>query len=234
MPNRDNRLLGALPADEHRRLDPYLEHVVLSPRQVLFEDGAPVKRSYFPLRGFISYVAVLEDGPVVETATVGPEGVAGAPLFIEDNAAPTTAVAQVACECLTLPARSLKRLMPDCPTLTALMRGYGQALFAQTLQNVACNTVHTVAERMAKWLLLSADRSLATEFQLTQEFLGQMLGVTRQTVARFAAAFQDAGIIDYRRGKVAIRSRKRLAEAACSCYDTMRRRYESLLPNARN
>ncbi|HTI86270.1 MAG TPA: Crp/Fnr family transcriptional regulator [Alphaproteobacteria bacterium] len=226
-----NRLLSALPTDEYRRLEPHLEHVTLSPRQVLFDEGTPVRRSYFPTSGFISYVAVLEDGPVIEAATVGPEGVAGAPLFIEDVAAPITAVVQMPCTCATISARSLNRVLPESPRLAALMRGYSQALLGQTLQNVACNTVHTVGARMAKWLLLSSDRSHATEFLMTQEFLGQMLGVARQTVAKFAGALQDEGIITYRRGKVSIRSRKRLAETACSCYQAIRRRYDTVLPH---
>jgi CRP-like cAMP-binding protein len=231
VPSVANRLLAALPTDEYRRLAPHLEHVTLSPRQVLFDEGTPVRRSYFPTSGFISYVAVLEDGPVIEAATVGPEGVAGAPLFIEDVAAPITAIVQMPCTCATISARSLTRLLQEMPALATLIRGYSQALLGQTLQNVACNTVHTVGTRMAKWLLLSADRSQSNEFLLTQEFLGQMLGVARQTVAKFASALQEEGIITYRRGKVTIKSRKRLAESACSCYDAIRRRYDSVLPH---
>jgi CRP-like cAMP-binding protein len=226
-----NRLLAALPTEEYRRLEAHLEHVTLSPRQVLFDEGSPVRRSYFPTSGFISYVTVLEDGPVIEAATIGPEGVAGAPLFIEDIAAPITAIVQMPCTCATISARTLTRLLPECPRLGTLVRGYSQALLGQTLQNVACNTVHTVGARMAKWLLLSADRSQSTEFLLTQEFLGQMLGVARQTVAKFASTFQEDGIITYRRGKVSIKSRKRLADAACSCYLAIRRRYDSVLPH---
>ncbi|MGE5537479.1 MAG: Crp/Fnr family transcriptional regulator [Gemmatimonas sp.] len=229
MPNTSNRLLAALPDAEYRLLQPHIEVMTLPQHQVLFGEGMPVRRGYFPLRGFISYVAMLDDGPIVETASIGPEGVAGAPLFSPSGTAPITAIAQMPCQCATIPARTLDDVMQDTPVLAALARRYFEALLAQAFQNVACNSAHSIEQRTAKWLLLSADRAQSDEFPLTQEFLGQMLGVSRQTVARAAAAFEDGGIITYRRGRVTITSRDNLMGVSCSCYVAIRDRYEAVM-----
>jgi len=225
-----NRLLAALTKTDLSRIEPHLEEVTLNQHQVLFEEGRPIKRTYFPHDGLISLVSVFEDGPIIETATVGREGLLGFPLFVENKSAPIRTVVQIAGSAATMPVRPLQRAIAESPSLRALMSQYVHAFLTQTLQTVACNALHPAKERMAKWLLMSADRTNGERVPLTHEFLAEMLGVGRPTVSLIARALQDAGLIDYRRGKLAITDRARLEEVSCPCYGIIRRGYQHVLP----
>jgi CRP-like cAMP-binding protein len=225
-----NRLLAALTKTDLSRLEPHLEEVPLHQHQVLFEEGGPIKRAYFLHSGMVSFVSVFADGPVIETATVGREGVVGCPLFVENKAAPIRAVVQIPGRAATLPVRSFQRVIADSPSLRAVMSHYVHAFLTQALQTVACNAIHSAQERLAKWLLMSADRTNGERVALTHEFLAEMLGVGRPTVSLIAGALQKAGLIDYSRGKLAITDRARLEDVSCPCYGIIRRGYQSVLP----
>jgi CRP-like cAMP-binding protein len=225
-----NRLLAALNKVDLTRLEPHLEEVTLLQHQVLFEQGRPIHRAYFPHDGFISLVTVFEDGPIIETATVGREGMVGNPLFVENKAAPCRGVVQVPGGCTIVSARALQRAMAESPSLRAVINNYIHAFLAQTMQTVACNATHSCEERLAKWLLMSADRVSTERVPLTQEFLAQMLGVGRQTVSTVAGKLQSLGVIEYRRGKLAITNRRALEHVSCDCYGVIRDAYESVLP----
>jgi CRP-like cAMP-binding protein len=225
-----NRLLAALSKTDFSRLEPHLEEITLHQHQVLFEEGGSIKRAYFPHSGLISFVSVFEDGPMIETAAVGREGVIGCPLFIENKSAPVRAVVQIPGRAVTLPVKSLQRAMADSASLRTLMSHYVHAFLTQTLQTVACNAIHSAQERLAKWLLMSADRINCERVPLTHEFLAEMLGVGRPTVSLIARALQKAGLIDYSRGKLAITDRARLEDVSCPCYGIIRRGYQSVLP----
>lgn len=225
-----NRLLAALTRADLGRIEPYIEEMPLTQHQVLFEQGRPIKRAYFPHDGLISMVSVFADGPIIETATVGREGLLGFPLFVENKAAPIRAVVQIPGSAASLPIRPLQRAIAESPSLRTLLNQYVHAFLTQTLQTVACNALHSAKERMARWLLSSADRTNGERVPLTHEFLAEMLGVGRPTVSLIARAFQDDGLIDYRRGKLAITDRDRLLDVSCPCYEIIRRGYQNVLP----
>ncbi|MGE5537235.1 MAG: Crp/Fnr family transcriptional regulator [Gemmatimonas sp.] len=225
-----NRLLAALSKNDFATLEPHFEDVMLMQHQVLFEQGRPIHRAYFPHDGFISLVSVFEDGPIIETATVGREGMAGSPLFVENKGSPTRAVVQVPGCCTIVPTRALQRAMADSAPLRGVIGNYIHAFLTQTMQTVACNATHSCEERLAKWLLMSADRVSGDRVPLTQEFLAQMLGVGRQTVSTVAGKLQSLGVIEYSRGKLAITNRRALERVSCDCYGVIRDAYEAVLP----
>lgn len=225
-----NRLLAAMSKTDFSRIEPHLEEVALQQHHVLFEQGRPITRAYFPHGGMISLVSVFEDGPIIETATIGREGMLGLPLFVENKSAPIRAVVQISGSAATMPVRPLQRAIADSPALRALMNQYVHAFLTQTLQTVACNALHSAEERMAKWLLMSSDRTNGERVPLTHEFLAEMLGVGRPTVSLIARTLQKAGLIDYRRGKLAITDRVRLEGVSCPCYEIIRRGYQHVLP----
>jgi CRP-like cAMP-binding protein len=225
-----NRLLAALSKTDLSRLELHLEDVPLLHHQVLFEEGSPIRRVYFPHSGLVSFVSVFEDGPTIETATVGREGVIGCPLFVENKGAPVRAVVQIPGRAATVPVRVLQRAIADSASFRALMGQYVHAFLTQTLQTVACNAIHSAQERLAKWLLMSDDRTNGGRVPLTHEFLAEMLGVGRPTVSLIARALQKAGLIEYSRGKLAITDRARLEDVSCPCYGIIRRNYQAVLP----
>jgi CRP-like cAMP-binding protein len=226
-----NRLLLGLVPEELRRLRPYLEPVRLVVHKVLFEANQPLTRVYFIEAGVISMVSVFEDGTTAEMATVGREGVVPVGSLFGGKTALGYCVVQVQGSALAMDSARFSTALAESPKLRAACGAYAQAFFAQLLQNVACNAAHTVEERCARWLLTSHDRSGDT-FPLTHEVLAEMLGVRRSTVTLVARAFQNAGLIQYRRGILSVLDRAGLEAAACECYRVIRNRYEQLLPCA--
>jgi len=225
---RRNALLAGLTDDQLAILLPDLEHVPLPLGQVLHEPGRPVVAVFFPLTGVVSIVAELDGDEVVEAATVGREGMAGLSVFLGAAAPTERALVQVAGAALSMPTArfSLAVAAVDGP-LTLRLRRYTQAMFTQLARNAACNRVHPVAQRAARWLLSTGDRMGSPSFELTQEFLGQMLAVRRQSVSDAARALAEDGCISYTRGAVTILDRARLHAHACDCYDVIRRAYET-------
>lgn len=225
-----NRLLVAMSNDDFARLAPHLEQVSLMQHQVLQEPGEAVRRAYFMHEGFASLLTVFDDGLSVETATVGPEGVVGLPLLVHPKAAPSRVIVQAPGRAATIAMEPLRHAIGDSATLRRLFECYVHSFLVQLLQTVACNAVHSTEERMAKWLLMSSERTNGDAIPLTHEFLAEMLGVGRPTVSLVARTLQNAGLIDYRRGLITIVDRAGLEEVSCSCYGTIRRAYEELLP----
>jgi CRP-like cAMP-binding protein len=226
-----NRLLLALVPEELRRLRPYLEPVPLVVHKVLFEANQSVTRVYFIEAGVISMVSMFEDGTTAEMATVGREGVIPVGALFGGKMAVGRCVVQMQGSALAIDGARFSAALAESPQLRAACGAYAQAFFAQLLQNVACNAAHTVEERCARWLLTGHDRSGDT-FPLTHEMLAEMLGVRRSTVTLVARAFQNAGLIQYRRGILTVLDRAGLEAAACECYRVIRNRYKQLLPSA--
>jgi CRP-like cAMP-binding protein len=225
-----NRILAALSREDAERLKPHLQDIAVEPRQVLFEPGRVATRAYFLHDAFVSILTAFEDGPTVETATIGPEGVVGLSLLANPNVSPGRAVVQGSGRASAISSDRLQRAMNDSMTLRTLLGKYVHAFLAQALQTVACNAVHSTSERMARRLLMSADRTEGTGFALTHECLADMLGVGRPTVSLTARTLQTAGLIQYRRGVMQIVDRRGLEAASCPCYSVIRRAYEQLLP----
>lgn len=213
----ENRLLACLPPEDRDRLMARLAPVFLRVKTVLFEPGQVVDAVYFPLDGVISLVTPLEDGAIVEVATVGNEGVVGVPLIFGGTLA-VRAISQVAGRCLTTSAEAFLEAMGSSRAISQLVQTYVLALFGQISQAAACNRLHTNEERLSRWLLMSHDRIGADKFLITQEFLAQMLGSRRATVTLSAGVLQKAGLIQYHRGHVEIVDRHGLESASCECY----------------
>ena len=214
-----NLLLASLPKADSDRLMSGLEIVPLVLKTLLHKPGEPIDFVYFPGGGFCSIVTVLEDGSMVEVATVGREGVLGLSAVAGVTPTPAAAMVQGATDtCYRMTAEAFRREMDRRGPFYELMTRYSQALTGQIMQSTACNAVHTIEQRLARWLLMARDRMEADEFPLTQEFAAMMLGATRPTVTIVAGTLQRQGLITYRRGVVRILDGRRLEAASCECY----------------
>ena len=224
-----NRILSALARELQIRLIPRMEKLSLAIRQVLYEPHAPIDHVYFPLSGVLSLVVTMKSGESVEVTTVGNEGVLGTPVFLGTASSPVKASCQVAGQALRMRADQFTRSLDEHPQLADLVRRYTQAMVHQISQTAACNHVHSVQERMCRWLLTTHDRVGNDDFHLTQELLAQMLGVRRPSVTVAAGLLQDAGLIRYRRGKIHVVDRAGLEAGSCECYGTVREEFDRLL-----
>lgn len=214
-----NRLLAALPAADYARILPSLTVVPLKLKDTLHKPGEPIREVYFPGGGFCSMLTVLEDGKMVEIATVGREGMVGVSAILDG--APVTSAAMVQGEtdtCYRMKVEAFRREVEQRGAFHELMAHFAQALFGFVAQSTACNAIHSVEQRLARWLLMAQDRMGSDEFPLTQEFVAMMLGASRPTVTVVAGTLQKAGLIKYRHGHVTILDRASLEAASCECY----------------
>ena len=223
-----NRLLAALPVEERFRLGSELRLVELGMREQIYDMGDAITQVYFPLNCVISVVTAVEDDLAVEVAMIGLEGMAGLPAFLGTAASPHRCFCQVPGQALRLQTATLRRFLAGDGALHHLLHRYTQAMLAFLAQNIACNRLHSVEERTARWLAQTDDRVGSDSFQITQEFLAQMLGVRRATVSESARTLQQAGLIRYSRGRITILDRAGLQAAACQCYLTIRREFDQL------
>jgi CRP-like cAMP-binding protein len=230
-PQAVNRLLAALPDAEYQRLVPHLEHVPLSLKQVLHKAGVSIEHVYFPHRAIVSLISTPEEGSHVEVGLVGNEGIVGIPAVLGDNIPTTSAMVQREDSGMRMEASLLKTEFGQGGVLQSLLLRYTQALYALASQNAACNRLHQLDERLARWLLLVCDRVGSNELLLTQQFISKMLGVRRAGVTEAANRLQLAGLIRYNRGKITILNRQKLEAASCSCYGIIKREYARLLDN---
>jgi CRP-like cAMP-binding protein len=237
VPTPRNHLLAALPAADLAHLAPALEPVPLVVGDVMFDVHRPIEHAWFVERGVVSIVGVMADGTAIETATIGPEGMVGMPIFHETDRASAQAFCQVAGSALRLPADALRDGLARSAALRRLLHRYAQAMLTLVAQSSACNRVHTMRERCARWLLHTHDRVGAAdgvhEFALTHRFLSQMLGVRRATVTEALGLLQRSGAIAYAMGTVAVRDRARLEADACECYAVIRHEFDRLLGGPR-
>jgi len=197
---------------------------------MLFEQDEPIRHVVFPTTCVCSMVTVLTDGGPIELATTGNEGMVGVPVFLGASSTNARGFVQVPGEYLRMTARAFRQAVDNGGQLHGIVQRYSQALFTQIAQNVACNRAHPVEKRCARWLLQTADRVSGNEFPMTQDFLGQMLGVRRATVNAAARTLQDAGLIVYRRGLITVTDRPGLEAASCECYFVVAREFERLTP----
>jgi CRP-like cAMP-binding protein len=221
-----NEILRELPRNEFATVLPRLELVRLQPRQVLHEAGDTLKSAYFCNTGLISILSVLSDGKTVEVGLVGKEGLIGLPLIAGFRTSATRAVVQIEGTALRVDGEAFALILRQCPSLERRLQQFSQILAMQSTQIAACNRLHDVESRLARWLLMSADRVGTASLGLTQEVLGQMLGTRRSSVTVAAGILQKAGLISYTRGDVRIVQRAKLEHAACECYGLMRRQAE--------
>jgi CRP-like cAMP-binding protein len=214
-----NLLLAALPKADRERLVPTLEIVALKLKDLLHKPGEPIQYVYFPGGGFCSMVTVLEDGGMVEVATVGREGMLGVTALLDGGSPTAASMVQGETDiCYRMTAVAYRREMDRRGAFYELLSRYAQALVGFIMQSTACNAVHSIEQRLARWLLMAQDRMGSNEFPLTQEFVAMMLGATRPTVTVVAGTLQQAGLITYHRGRVTVLDREKLESASCECY----------------
>jgi len=216
-----NEILLNLPRRESELLLPKLEFVRLKVHHVLHEPGDTLKSAYFCNTGLISILSVFPDGKSVEVGLVGNEGFIGLPLVAGFRTAPTRAIAQIEATAFRIDSERLVGLLRECPKLERQLHQFSHIMAMQVTQIAACNRLHEVNERLARWLLMSADRIGSNSVPLTQELIAQMLGTRRSSVTVASGMLQKAGLIAHRRGDVKIINRRKLEEASCECYSIM-------------
>jgi CRP-like cAMP-binding protein len=224
-----NSLLEGLPADEIEALRPNLERVRSRMRQVLFEQSEPIHHAYFPQGGVFSLLAEMHDGETVETLTVGSEGMIGLPAVLGASHSPTRAICQVSGWALRVPVHVLIDAAPRDGVLFDRLVRYAQARLTALSRSVACNRLHSAQQRYARWVLTTQDRVGTDEFPITQDFLAQMLGVTRPTISLVGQELQSLRLIHYAQGRLTVDDRKRLENVSCECYRTTREAFAELL-----
>ena len=227
-----NKILLDLPPKEREMLFPKLELVRLKTRHVLHEPGDTLKSAYFCDSGLISILSVFSDGKTVEVGLVGREGFVGIPLVAGFRTAATRAVAQMDATAFRVDGETLMGILQECPHLERRLQQFSQVMATQVTQIAACNRLHEVVGRLARWLLMSTDRIGSNSLPLTQEVLAQMLGTRRSSVTVSAGILQRAGMIAHTRGDVEIIDRKKLEEAACECYGIMQRQVKEWQGNS--
>ncbi len=218
-----NKILLALPPEELNQALPKLEFVRLKLHQLLYEAGDTIKSGYFMNDGMISILAVQPDGKSVEVGLIGNEGFVGLPLLVGYRSSPTRLITQADGSAFRCEAETLRELARRCPVLEQQLHRFGQRLAMQTMQIAACNRLHDVEERLARWILMTDDRVVSKNLPLTQEFLAQMLATRRSSVTVSSGILEKAGLISHTRGTVTILNRQRLEEAACDCYGIVQR-----------
>lgn len=224
-----NRLVDALPAKDRASLLAKTERVSVALKQLLYEANEPIREAYFPLSGVMSVISMVDRDTFLEVGTIGNEGVVGVPIVLGADRIPFRAFAQVAGEALKISAEGLREEIATSRALQALINRYMQALFTQLGQSVACNRLHSVEQRFARWMLMTCDRVESNEFPITKEFIAQMLGVQRGGVDPVAVEMQAAGLIDYDRGVMKIVDPTGFERRACACYRIIKDEYDEFL-----
>src|SRR5438874_12310418 len=229
---KDNRLLAAMPRPEYQQIVRSLERVPMPLGQPLYESGGAQGFVYFPATSIVSLLYVLADGATAEIAVAGHEGLVGIALFMGGETTPSRAVVQSAGEGYRLRASVLKKEFERGGALQQLLLRYTQALITQMAQTAVCNRHHSVDQQLCRWLLLSLDRLPGNKLVVTQELIANMLGVRREGVTQAAGKLQEAGIIEYSRGKITVTDRPKLEALVCECYEVVRRESERLFPSS--
>lgn len=227
---RLNHLLAALPSDEWRHWLPQLERVSMPLGLVLYESGRTMTHVYFPIDSIVSLLYVMENGASAEIAVVGNEGVVGISLFMGGESTPSRAVVQSAGEGFRLRGSAVKEAFARSGPVMHLLLRYTQALITQMAQTAVCNRHHSLDQQLCRWLLLSMDRLQGNELVMTQELIGNMLGVRREGVTESALKLQRDGLIRYARGRITVLDRPGLEQRTCECYAVVKKEYDRLLP----
>lgn len=213
-----NRILNAIPDTEFELLRPHLEMVTFTYHQSLHESGEDIEYATFPDKGMISLVIVTSDGRSVEVGIVGKEGWVGSPLSVGMSKSPYRAMVQIPGGGMRMKSAILLETLDSAPQMRLMLNRYAQIQGMQVAQLAACNRLHEIEKRLARWMLMCQDRVESNLLPMTHEFFAQMLGAGRPSVTLAAGVLQRAGIIRYSRGKVTILDRQGLEGAACECY----------------
>jgi CRP-like cAMP-binding protein len=217
-----NEILIQLPANESEVLLSKLTVVFLEHQLQLQEAGQPIKFCYFPNTCMVSILTLMNDGKSIEVGLAGRESFVGSPLLAGFRTSGNRAVVQAEGTAYRIDTETFLKVLDGSPQLNRLLTRNAHKAAFQVSQIAACNRLHEIEQRLARWLLMTQDRVRTDVLPLTHDFLAQMLGVNRSTVTICAGMLQEAGLIEYRRGKVHVLDRGRLEEASCECYETMK------------
>ena len=217
----DNHFLKALSRDELRTLEPAIDRIRVTQNQMLAEARKPVRFAYFPANCIISVVAVMRDGRSVESRTIGCESGYGLLHALGSRTSFEACTCQVSGDIYQIPTAALTEAAQRHPGLVKKIVQHAQATILQAAQTTACNTLHSVEQRLCRWLLLTRERLGSDELPLTQEHLGIMLGVQRTTVTAVAQELKSEGLVSYSRGKIRVRDLEGLKSRACECFEAI-------------
>jgi CRP-like cAMP-binding protein len=227
-PRSRNAILGALPSADYTRIYPLLTPVALKQRQVLLEAGERLTHVYFPIDGVCSIVTTMEDGRMVEVASVGNEGLAGVGAVFGGRHTSGDIIVQIAGSAMQMPAEQFSSEIGRHGAFFERTSRYVNALLGFAMQSAACSGLHAADQRCARWLLHSHDRIRKDVLEITQEFVAVMLGVRRATITVIASEFQRAGLVEFGRRRVRILDRPGLEGMACECYRVIKDRLDQL------
>ena len=216
-----NKILLSIPDSEYHAIRPHLEFFVLPHHRTLYEPNRPLEFVYFPNTGMVSLVVETEDGRTVEVGEVGNEGFAGIPAAVGMKKSQVREIVQIGGNGFRMRAGALQNLLVSTPQFQLMLTRYGVVQGLQIAQTAACNRLHNITQRLARWLLITQDRVDSPKFAITQDFLATMLGTDRPTVSLTSAVFQKKKIIMHTRGVVQILSRAKLQSCACECYEAI-------------
>jgi CRP-like cAMP-binding protein len=224
-----NKILLGIPDHEYGLLRPHLHFLDMPHHLSLHEPRAPIEYAYFPNRGMVSLVIVTEEGRSVEVGVLGNEGFAGTPSAVGLRRSISREVVQIAGDGFRVDRSTLQTVLRSTPQLQALLSRYAVLQGMQVAQTAACNRLHAVDQRLARWLLMAQDRVDSGQLNITHDFLAIMLGTDRPTVSVAAESMQKKRIIECTRGAVKILNRKRLEGFACECYGVIQQFNGALL-----
>lgn len=217
-----NGLLAALPQKEFKRIEPSLEPFRLTYGEDVYKAGSLIKHVYFPNSGLVSLLSAVDERSLLEVGIVGREGMVGLPLFLGVKRSVNRALVQGSGNAMRLTSRAFNEECDLGGELPVMLKRFAQSMMSQISQSAVCFRFHSVEQRLARWLLMTSDRIGSNNFQLTQDFLSNMLGVRREAVNKSAVELQANGLIAYSRGQVTILSRRKLEKASCRCYAIIR------------
>jgi CRP-like cAMP-binding protein len=228
-PHVKNHILDSLPREDYERLLPHLETLEMSQSQILYKAQEVMEHVYFPHNSMVSLISRTPEGESVEVGMVGFEGIAGISTVLGVDNSPYEIMVQIPGDVTQMRVGVLREEFKRSGAMQSLLLRYTQGLLLQTSQIAACNRLHTLLERLARWLLMSQDRCMCDDLPFTQEFLSLMLGVRRAGVTEAAIILQAEGFIKYSRGHIEIIDRAGLKCHSCECYEVVKEEFDQLI-----
>ena len=226
--NSVNHLLNSLEPDAFERVKKKLTRVKLRAKEVVYKPDEPIDHVFFPENAVICLMTLMSNGDTIEASTVGREGASWISASVGAPSMPCETIAVIEGTALRLPVADLDRELKENGHFRDILTEYSHALLIASMRTSACNGLHGLQERCARWILMTLDRVDADRFAVTKEFLAHLLGTNRPTVSVLVSVLEKAGILNVERGWVTVADRDRLIEASCECYEVMRKHYDKV------
>jgi CRP-like cAMP-binding protein len=221
-----NQLLNSLEPDAFERVAKKLKRVKLRSKEVVYRPNEPIEHVFFPENAVLCLMTVMSNGDTIEAATVGREGASWISASVGAPSMPCETIVVIEGTALRLPIADLDRELKENGHFRDVLTEYSHALLIASMRTSACNGLHGLQERCARWILMTLDRVDSDSFSVTKEFLAQLLGTNRPTVSVLVSVLEKAGMLNVKGRRVTLADRDRLKEAACECYDIIRKNYD--------